>query len=97
MGQIYTWSCTSTSVTLTINEEMTPITCTVTPWRDITPRLTPTLPAGLTYSVSYGSGYQRTVTISGTPKEGLNPQLFYVGFNAWVSTIEIASKSCVSV
>ena len=75
---------------------MTPIVCTVNPSRTITPRLTPTLPAGLTYSIQNGSGNQRTVTISGTPKEGLNPRLFYVGFNAWVSAIEIGSK-CLDV
>ena len=76
---------------------MTPIVCTVNPSRTITPRLTPTLPAGLTYSIVNGSGNQRTVTISGTPKEGLNPRLFYVGFNAWVSAIEIGSECFVGI
>ena len=71
---------------------MTPIVCSVQPYREFTPRLTPTLPAGLTYSIENGPGLFRKVTISGTPKEGLNPRLFYVGFNAWVSAIEIGGK-----
>ena len=28
----------------------------------------------------------------GECKEGLNPRLFYVGFNAWVSAIEIGGR-----
>lgn len=66
---------------------MNPITCTINGY--ITPRITPDLPAGLTYSISQVSNIV-TVTISGTPKEGLNPRLFYIGYNAWISTVEIA-------
>ena len=66
---------------------MTPLTCTIS--MSYTPRLTPDLPAGLTYEIT-SVGNQKTVTISGTPKEGLNPRLFYIGYNSWISSVEIA-------
>ena len=90
---LYTFPCTPSSAALTINQAMEPITCVVT--MSYTPRITPYLPAGLTYSIT-SIGNQHTVTISGTPKEGLNPRLFYIGYNAWISTVEIAGKCLCS-
>ena len=66
---------------------MNHITCSIN--ANINPRITPDLPAGLTYSITKVSNTV-TVTISGTPKEGLNPRLIYIGYNAWISTVEIA-------
>ena len=75
---------------LQINQQMTPISCVVSTSRsDFNPRITPNLPAGLTYSYEK-LGSQHTVTISGTPVEGFNPRYFYVGYNAWVSAIRLS-------
>ena len=55
------------------------------------PRITPDLPTGLTYTIT-SVGNQHTIQISGTPKQGLNPRLFYLGYNAYVSTVEISGN-----
>ena len=68
---------------------MDPIVCTIN--ANIDPRVTPDLPGGLIYSIT-SSGSQRTVTISGTPVEGLEPRLFYIGYNAYISTVQISGR-----
>mgnify|MGYP007005306884 FL=1 len=78
---------------LQVDQQMDPITCSIN--ANIQPRITPDLPAGMTYAISR-VGSQVTVTISGTPKEGLNPRLFYIGYNAWISTVEIAGSLSIS-
>ena len=89
---IYSLDCTATKAVLTINQAMTPISCTGT--MSFAPRITPDLPTGMTYSIT-SVGRQHTIVISGTPKQGLNPRLFYVGYNAHVSTIEISGRALV--
>ena len=89
---LYSLDCTATKAVLTINQAMTPISCTGT--MSFAPRITPDLPTGMTYSIT-SVGRQHTIVISGTPKQGLNPRLFYVGYNAHVSTIEISGRALV--
>lgn len=75
---------------LQVNMMMTPISCVISSTRtDFNPRITPSLPAGLSYAVTK-NGYEWTVTISGIPVEGLNPQYFYIGYNSWVSSIRLS-------
>lgn len=70
---------------------MTDVTCTCT--TTVNGRIAPSLPAGLTYTVTSGSNNLKTITISGTPLAGLQKTVFSVGYNSYVSTFTLEGIS----
>ena len=70
---------------------MTDVTCTCT--TTVNGRIAPSLPAGLTYTVTSGSNNLKTSTISGTPLAGIQKTVFSVGDNSYVSTFTLEGIS----
>ena len=81
---LHVWDCDNWNLVATVNQPITPVTCTCTTYR--TPRFNPQLPVGLSYEYT-ANGSFKTVRIVGTPSV---PQ-----HTLWVS--RSTSVSCVLV
>lgn len=86
---VYPWTCSTYTIALTVNQPMTPFTCTCRTTKK--GRITPTLPPGLTYTHMYSGSSVQTIVISGTPVVGLQKKTFTVGFQDYVSTFTLES------
>ena len=69
---------------------MTPVTCTCTTTKN--GRIAPTLPAGLIYTRVSGDGNLQTITISGTPVQGMQKKTYTVGYQDYASFFNIESN-----
>ena len=88
------WTCTSWEIIATVNQPITPVTCTCTiSDTSRTPRINPQLPIGLSFTSTYEtSGYYNryyTVVISGTPSVPQQASTYSVGSHQYVSQFRI--------
>ena len=83
---LYDWDCDNWNLVATVNQPITPITCTCNTYR--VPRFNPQLPSGLSYEYT-ANGNDRTVRIVGTPLDPQQTKTYSVGFKEYVSQLRI--------
>ena len=83
---LHDWDCDNWNLVATVNQPITPVTCTCTTYR--TPRFNPQLPVGLSYEYT-ANGDFKTVRIVGTPSVPQQTKTYSVGFKEYVSQLRI--------
>lgn len=83
---LHDWDCDNWNLVATVNQPITPVTCTCTTYR--TPRFKPQLPVGLSYEYT-ANGDFKTVRIVGTPSVPQQTKTYSVGFKEYVSQLRI--------
>ena len=83
---LHDWDCDNWNLVATVNQPITPVTCTCTTTR--TPRFNPQLPVGLSYEYT-ANGNFKTVRIVGTPSVPQQTKTYSIGFKEYVSQLRI--------